>query len=98
MILVHAFCNWRGLPRFWGRVTREDDDGAETIIGPDIGGAEDNDNGSGKRNEDGPKSAATGELGVAWTVAYYIVLVVGAVSWKKLLWTLTETSSSLALF
>src|SRR5271156_3709561 len=30
VVLVHAFCNWMGLPRFWGRV------GAiESLVGPD---------------------------------------------------------------
>lgn len=23
MVLAHAFCNWLGLPRFWGRVDEE---------------------------------------------------------------------------
>jgi len=73
-----------GLPRFWGRVTNGSDD----IIGTDIGG--------GKRSEDAVKSK--GKLGIAWTVAYYTLLVVGLVGWSKLLWPLTESGSALAKF
>ncbi|TVY67444.1 putative CAAX prenyl protease [Lachnellula suecica] len=85
VILVHAFCNWMGLPRFWGRVTSGSDD----IIAPDLGG--------GKRN-DNERKAGNGKLGVAWSVAYYALLVLGFVGWNKLLWTLTESGSALAAF
>ncbi|KAG9239398.1 hypothetical protein BJ875DRAFT_522821 [Amylocarpus encephaloides] len=33
VILVHAFCNWQELPRFWGRLTYDGD----TVIEPDVG-------------------------------------------------------------
>jgi prenyl protein peptidase len=29
IVVVHAFCNCMGFPRFWGRVERLDDDGRE---------------------------------------------------------------------
>ncbi|CAG8975138.1 hypothetical protein HYALB_00004437 [Hymenoscyphus albidus] len=83
--LVHAFCNWMGLPRFWGRLTLDND----TIIGPDIGDS--------KRSEDGAK-AGEGSLGLIWTIVYYALLVVGAVGWKEYLWQLTESPSYLAAF
>ncbi|KAH9210972.1 hypothetical protein DL95DRAFT_392919 [Leptodontidium sp. 2 PMI_412] len=86
VILVHAFCNWMGLPRVWGRVTA-----GESAI-TERGLAE------GKRSEDGPGRVDNGKLSVVWTVAYYILLVVGAVSWWKYLWPLTESELALTLF
>ncbi|KAK8179371.1 prenyl protein protease [Phyllosticta citribraziliensis] len=41
---------------------------------------------------------ASGEAHVAWTVAYYILLVAGALGFYKLLWTLTESESALVVF
>ena len=86
VVLAHAFCNWQGVPRFWGRVTS----GSEDIIAPELGG--------GRRRENGAKNATDGSLGIVWTIAYYTLLVVGAVGWNKLLWTLTESPSALAAF
>jgi prenyl protein peptidase len=83
--LVHAFCNWMGLPRFWGRITSDDD----TIIGPDVGD---------KKSEDAKPMASDGSLGVGWTITYYILLVIGAVGWKQLLWQWTESPSALTSF
>ncbi|TVY19324.1 putative CAAX prenyl protease 2 [Lachnellula arida] len=86
VVLAHAFCNWMGLPRFWGRVTRGTDD----IMGAELGG--------GKRSEDGVKNAADGSLGITWTIVYYILLVAGLYGWTKMLWTLTESPAALATF
>ena len=86
VILVHAFCNWMGLPRFWGRL----EGGESTVIGPDVGES--------KRSEDKKAPASSGKLGVLWTVAYYIFLVIGAVGWYKFLWRLTESKSALVKF
>lgn len=41
--LVHVFCNWRGLPRFWGRLTAP-----ETI--PEFGEAKKSEDGLGARD------------------------------------------------
>ncbi|OBT48218.1 hypothetical protein VE00_00934 [Pseudogymnoascus sp. WSF 3629] len=88
VILCHTFCNWMGLPRFWGRV---EGGGAESVMGPDSGG------GQGRRDESqGPESGA--QLGVGWTVAYYTLLVVGAVGFYKYFWVLTESSNGLLEF
>jgi len=84
-VVVHAFCNFMGFPRFWGRVTA----GEETIIGPDVG--------EGKR-DDRKDGEASGELGILWSIAYYVLLVGGAVGWWKCLWVLTESESSLVDF
>lgn len=86
MILVHAFCNWMGFPRFWGRVTS-----VGTVIGTEVS--------EGKRDEnENPTSSNDGRLGVIWTIVYYVLLVVGAVAWRKLLWPLTESESTLTKF
>ncbi|KAH7321538.1 CAAX protease self-immunity-domain-containing protein [Rhexocercosporidium sp. MPI-PUGE-AT-0058] len=86
VILVHAFCNWMGLPRFWGRVTA----GESAVVERGLG--------EGKRSEDAMGRDNDGKLSVVWTIAYYILLVVGAVSWWKYLWLLTESELALTLF
>ncbi|CAI6328307.1 unnamed protein product [Periconia digitata] len=79
IVLVHAFCNWQGLPRFWGRVGVE----AGEPIGPV---------GVDQRNE---TKGHPGGKGVIWTVAYYIILVAGAVGFYWQLFPLTESSHGL---
>lgn len=85
VIILHSFCNWMGLPRVWGRLKSE-----ETIIGPDLGES--------KRNEEKGSKSTDGQLGVLWTIAYYVLLVAGAVGWYKNLWKLTESDLALAKF
>lgn len=82
VIGVHAFCNWMGFPRFWGRVSA-----GETVLGPDYG---EGDDGTARERGDG--------MDVVWTVSYYVLLVVGAVSWWQYLWILTESESALVRF
>lgn len=84
VILVHAFCNWMGFPRFWGRVTA-----GETDAEPNLGET--------KRSEDRDVEDV-GRLGILWSFAYYILLVVGAVSWWHYLWILTASESALTVF
>lgn len=81
-----------GLPRFWGRV------GAiESLVGSDNVQEQVR-----KRDEDKTTVAkvkvADGGLGIGWTVAYYVILVAGAVGFWKELWALTESSSALIQF
>ncbi|KAJ5099189.1 hypothetical protein N7532_006190 [Penicillium argentinense] len=85
-ILVHSFCNWCGLPRFWGRVE------AGEPLGPPINtrGKDDSDEAS--------TSVGNGQLGVGWTVAYYLLLVAGAISFTQCLWPLTESYYGLVSF
>lgn len=93
VILVHAFCNWMGLPRFWGRV------GAiEPLVGPDVG-----ENDPSRKRDEAVKGTAADlkvadSLGIWWTIAYYILLMGGAVGFYKYLWTLTESPSALVKF
>ncbi|KAF2462670.1 Abi-domain-containing protein [Lindgomyces ingoldianus] len=77
LILTHTFCNWMGLPRFWGRV------GVEASVlnePPSVVKKED---------DDAPGSQSKG---LVWTVAYYIILVSGAVGFYWQLFPLTESS------
>lgn len=47
-----------------------------------------------KRSED-KKVNNDGRLGILWSFAYYILLVVGAISWWHFLWPLTESELAL---
>ena len=81
-ILAHAFCNWMGLPRFYGRVGVE----AGIPIGPpDV-----------DKKDDEQKSVPSYQgRGIGWTAAYYVVLVAGAVGFYYQLFPLTESSHAL---
>ncbi|KAF2640811.1 Abi-domain-containing protein [Massarina eburnea CBS 473.64] len=78
-VLSHTFCNWMGLPRLYGRVGVE---AGEPIGPPDVA----------RSHGDGSKLKGKG---IAWTVAYYVILVAGAVGFYSLLIPLTESSHSL---
>ena len=85
VILVHAFCNWMGFPRFWGKVSA-----GETVLGPDFG--------EGRTGEDQIPLRTDAQMDLVWTVLYYFLLVVGAVSWWRSLWAWTESESALVIF
>ncbi|KAL6154355.1 CAAX prenyl protease [Exserohilum turcicum] len=81
-VLAHAFCNWMGLPRFYGRVGVE----AGVPIGPpDID----------KKDDDQKGRPVYQGKGIGWTVAYYLILVAGAVGFYYQLFPLTESSHAL---
>lgn len=84
VIFVHSFCNWCGLPRFWGRVE------AGVALAPPPEGNDEREQSTTYVTPDG--------LGLGWTVAYYVLLVVGAVWFRYVLWSLTESSHALAGF
>ena len=86
VVLVHSFCNWMGLPRVWGKV------GGVAIEGGIVGGPV-----RGKEDNDGRYQGAN-MAGLAWTVAYYITLIAGAVAWWKALWILSESKRELMKF
>lgn len=83
VVVVHAFCNWMGLPRLWGRVGGVAIEGG--VVGGPVRGKEDKD----QRHE------GVQMLGFAWTAAYYIILVAGAVAWWSALWVLSESRREL---
>ncbi|KAJ4985974.1 prenyl proteinase rce1 [Stagonosporopsis vannaccii] len=78
-ILAHTFCNWMGLPRFYGRVGAE----AGVPIGPpDVD----------KKSYGSKNTTSCQRKSVAWTVAYYVILVAGAAGFYYQLFPLTESS------
>jgi len=90
-VLAHSFCNFMGLPRFWGRVE------APTTIGPQDTARKDDVNAP-WREGSSHVQVADGRLGMQWTVAYYILLVLGAGLFCQNLWTLTESPNALMNF
>lgn len=81
-MLAHTFCNWMGLPRFYGRVGVE----AGVPIGPtDVD----------KRDDKSRNAAPTQGKGPLWTAAYYVILVAGALGFYFLLFPLTESKHAL---
>jgi prenyl protein peptidase len=81
-MLAHTFCNWMGLPRFYGRVGVE----AGVPIGPpDVD----------KKDDKQKNVPAYSGKGLSWTVAYYAVLISGAIGFYCLLFPLTESSYAL---
>jgi prenyl protein peptidase len=93
-IAAHTFCNWMGLPRFWGRVGAA----PKTPIRPP--GSKKSDDVSKSTGDGGSNKAVPRErdLSTVWTVVYYLLLVVGMVGFKQGLWALTESSGALASF
>lgn len=73
-----------GLPRFWGRVGVE----AGVPIGPPD---------TIKKDDALPAAVVAQDKGVAWTVAYYVVLVAGAVGFYYQLIPLTESHHALSV-
>lgn len=108
-ILAHTFCNFMGLPRFFGRVqgpnqeehehVHVDTAGAEPLMGPDTGDKRDDDatqpprDGLLEQQDEGPQ-----ELHVLYSVLYYILLVAGACGFYRYMWALTESKNALVDF
>lgn len=93
VILAHSFCNWCGLPRLWGRV-----EAGASVGGPPVvtRGKEDHQTRESKGSNEGVEDDGT--LAVGWTVAYYVLLVAGAVAFYQNLWLLTDSRKGLAIF
>jgi len=92
-IAAHAFCNWMGVPRLYGRVGQ-----FAAFAPPQVGNGlmQDNDKDADDVSpimHDGPQNT-----GIAWTLVYYVLLVLGAVGFYRLLFPLTESSHGLATF
>lgn len=85
-IVAHSFCNWAGLPRFWGQLKVE----AGEPIGPP---AKDG------QTEEAPKRRPRKQnMCIGWTVTYYVLLFVGAGGFYYGLFPLTESSNALVEF
>jgi len=92
VILAHSFCNWMGLPRLWGRVESTQEVFIRPTPGPPNLKKEDTDpQKDGAYPAPGTGRLSNPPLGIAWTVAYYLLLVAGAYGFWKNLWVLTES-------
>ena len=87
-IIAHSFCNWAGLPRFWGRLKVE----AGEPIGPPNKDDEIQRQGSSNRK------SRKQNLGLTWTAIYYALLIAGAVGFYWFLFPLSESSNALVDF
>jgi len=105
-ILAHTFCNWIGLPRFWGRLGQV---AGERIVKQVQEKRDDDDEQAGSGGVEGVDTASelkdsltAGQveqhLGIGWTITYYVLLVAGSFGFYKLLWSLTESKMALARF
>lgn len=90
VILAHSFCNWMGLPRLWGRV-----EAPVPLAPPSVKAKEDADIIAPASRKAMPNA---NDLGLGWTIAYYIVLVVGVALFYMNLWKLTESPHELVDF
>lgn len=109
VVLVHSFCNLMGVPQFWGRIGQFAPH--PTHITPDIAqnGRDESVEGTSKVGSGGEPEGAEEEkaralreagpqnLGDAWTVTYYVLLVGGAYGFYKLLFPWTASANALAL-
>lgn len=86
-IIIHAFCNAMGLPRFWGKLRAvEEHPLAPVAI-------------RGKDDTDPVQTMGRGKaLGIHWTVAYYVLLVLGVCAFSAQLNPLTASTHRLAHF
>ncbi|KAL9104427.1 MAG: hypothetical protein Q9163_000633 [Psora crenata] len=85
VVLIHSLCNWMGLPRIWGRV------GGVEVQGGVVGGPT-----RGKEDVNAARYHGRQRLGIVWTMAYYFVLITGAIAWWETVWPLTESQNALA--
>lgn len=86
-ISAHSFCNCMGVPRFWGRVGQFEDYSSD--ITPDVAqGRRGDDNESRSQGVMSPQN-----FGIAWSIVYYALLVVGSYAFYQLLWPLTESEN-----
>lgn len=92
VIFVHSFCNWMGLPRFWGRVGA-----VEPLLGSS-NQIEQRVKRDENKNMVAAIQVAEGRSSICWTVAYYVLLLLGAFGFWKEIWALTESSSALMQF
>jgi prenyl protein peptidase len=86
-MIIHAFCNSMGLPRFWGRLRSVEERPLAPIV---IRGKDDEDSVHAK--------GRGGQLGLQWTVMYYILLLGGMLAFYTELWALTESPHELVKF
>ncbi|KAK4632644.1 putative CAAX prenyl protease 2 [Fulvia fulva] len=110
-VTAHTFCNCMGLPRMWGRVGQFEEWEGHNVT-PDVAQGKRDDsldqvrvgNSLMQEQSEDEKHAADAmktrkrNLGVGWTVVYYLLFFGGAYGFYRLLWTLTESRNALVHF
>jgi prenyl protein peptidase len=87
VFIIHAFCNWVGLPRFWGRVSFRNGARASSVIV------------RGKDDTDAMLSSGNGQrTPLIYTVIYYMLLLVGVYGFYEGLFPLTSSTIALVDF
>lgn len=102
-IVAHSFCNVMGFPRLWGKVGQRLE--ADTAT-PDIALGKRDDSLEGHTGLTGAAEVSREVAsrrrvpsgGTKSTIIYYLLLVVGAFAFYRLLWPLTESKNALATF
>jgi prenyl protein peptidase len=97
VVLVHSFCNWMGVPQFWGRIGQYEPDPIHHTT-PDVAQDGSEPESAEEEKARAMRQAGSQNLGDAWTAAYYVLLVGGAWGFYKLLFPWTESSNALAMF
>ncbi|KAK4580483.1 CAAX prenyl protease [Recurvomyces mirabilis] len=113
-IVAHSFCNWQGLPRLYGRVGQAGSTYEAQITPDVAQGKRDEDAESPSHQSNGLLSqeseklfeTATAQvmtggprnLGIGWTVMYYLLICAGASGFYLQLWPLTSSRNALATF
>ena len=91
-VAAHSFCNWCGLPRFYGRVGVA----AGAPISAPSASKKTNVKKEGGETGAGVRKRQTSSI--AWTVGYYSLLLAGAYGFYSQLFALTASSNTLADF
>ncbi len=111
IVVAHSFCNHMGVPRLWGRVgsgaadapvntpdiakVKRDDEGFDPVspIRDDSSLAQDGSFDSKAAARRRPEGRS-----LIWTLLYYMLILIGAYGFYRLLFPLTESKNALASF
>ncbi|KAF7186081.1 putative CAAX prenyl protease 2 [Pseudocercospora fuligena] len=96
VVLAHSFCNVMSLPRVYGRLGQDEDDELYEMT-PDVAQGK-RDDGLASMKDRGQHNPTAKNLGIQWTILYYILLPSGAYGFYRLLWPMTESTNALAGF
>ncbi|GIZ46087.1 hypothetical protein CKM354_000922600 [Cercospora kikuchii] len=93
-VTAHTFCNFMGFPRMMGRVGQVEYEGYE--VTPDVAQGKRDDGANEVKLSSIYQPQNVRNIGIQWTIVYYMLLVAGSYGFYKLLWQLTESANALA--
>ncbi|EME85776.1 uncharacterized protein MYCFIDRAFT_88452 [Pseudocercospora fijiensis CIRAD86] len=96
VVLAHSFCNVMSLPRVYGRLGQHEDDKLYEMT-PDVAQGKRDDGLASMKGRELHNPTAK-DLGIQWTIVYYILLPSGVYGFYRLLWPMTESTNALAGF